>query len=103
MTDKIENTKEVLTYCSTSLSIAAFIKIVAIFFQLQILSIICCNICSFILIQTVHLSTKPAISHSTSKIVNMLTIGKSKKLLIVINTDSLRKSNTVNIGDAVNS
>ena len=31
----------------------------------------------------------------------MLTIGKSKKLLIVINTDSLRKSNTVNIGDAV--
>ena len=61
----------------------------------------CCNICSFTLIQTVHLSTKPAISHSTSKIVNMLTIGKSKKLLIVINTDSLRKSNTANIRDAV--
>ena len=32
--DKIENTKEVLTYCSTSLSMAAFVKIVAIFIQL---------------------------------------------------------------------
>ena len=90
MADKIENSKEVLTYYSTSLSIAAFKKIVAIFFQLELLSIICCNICSFILIPTVHLSTKPAISHSKSRIVHMLTIGNSKKMLIVVNTDSLR-------------
>ena len=31
----------------------------------------------------------------------MLTIYNSKKMLIVINTDSLRISNTVNTGDAV--
>ena len=31
----------------------------------------------------------------------MLTIGNNKKILIVINIDSLRKSNTVNIGDKV--
>ena len=31
----------------------------------------------------------------------MLTIGNNKKILIVINIDSLRKSNTVNIDDKV--
>ena len=32
--DKIENTNEVLIYCSTRLSAAAFMKIVAVFIQL---------------------------------------------------------------------
>ena len=35
---------------------------------------------------TIHLSTKAVIS----KVVNILTIGNSKKMLIVINSDSLR-------------
>ena len=39
---------------------------------------------------TAHSSTKAAIFHPTSKIVNILTIANSKKMLIVINTDSLR-------------
>ena len=86
MGDKMGNTKEVLTCCSTFLFIAAFIKIVAIF--IQILSIICCNICSFILITIVYLSSQAAIFHIAREIVNILTIDKWKKILIVINTDS---------------
>ena len=50
----------------------------------------CYNICSFILIAIVHLSTQGAIFHPASKIVNILTIANSKKRMIVINTDSLR-------------
>ena len=38
----------------------------------------------------VHLSNEAAIFHNEGKIVNILTIAKSKKLLIVINTDILR-------------
>ena len=48
-----ENTKEVLIYCSTCLSIAAFMKIVAIFIQLQYPSYVAiliytCSNCPFI-------------------------------------------------------
>ena len=57
----------------------------------------CCNICSFILIAIVHLSNQEAIFHLTSEIVNILTIANSKKMLIVINTDSL----LMNIDDTV--
>ena len=39
---------------------------------------------------TVHLSTKAAIFYPTSKTVNILTAGNSKKMLIVINIHSLR-------------
>ena len=39
---------------------------------------------------TVHLSTKAAIVYPTRKIVNILTTGNIKKMLIVINIDSLR-------------
>ena len=39
---------------------------------------------------TVHLSTKAPIVYPTCKIVNILTTGNSKKMLIVINIDSLR-------------
>ena len=39
---------------------------------------------------TVHLSTKAAIFYRASKIVNMLTTGNSKEMLIVINIHSLR-------------
>ena len=34
ITNKIENTKEVLIYCSTRLSLGALVEIVAIFIQL---------------------------------------------------------------------
>ena len=80
--DKIENTKQVLKtlfiHCSIHNNSCNIYPV--------ILTIICCNICLFILIATVHLSTKAVIS----KIVNILTIGNSKKMLIVINSDSLR-------------
>ena len=80
--DKIENTKQVLKtlfiHCSIHNNSCNIYPV--------ILTIICCNICLFILIATVHLSTKAVIS----KIVNTLTIGNSKKMLIVINSDSLR-------------
>ena len=39
---------------------------------------------------TVHLSTKAAIFYPTSKIVNILNIGNSNKMFIVMKTDSLR-------------
>ena len=84
--DKIENTKQVLKtlfiHCSIHNNSCNIYPV--------ILTIICCNICLFILIATVHLSTKAAISHPTSKIVHILTIGNSKKMFIVLNTDSLR-------------
>ena len=51
--------------------------------------------------ETVHLSTKATIFYPTSKIVKILTIGNSKKMLIIINTDSLRNKYMVNIGDTV--
>ena len=80
--DKIENTKQVLKtlfiHCSIHNNSCNIYPV--------ILTIICCNICLFILIATVHLSTKAVIS----KIVNILTIGNSKKILVVINSDSLR-------------
>ena len=38
----------------------------------------------------VNLSNEAAIFHNEGKIVNILTIAKSKKLLIVINADLLR-------------
>ena len=80
--DKIENTKQVLKtlfiHCSIHNNSCNIYSV--------ILTIICCNICLFILIATVHLSTKAVIS----KIVNILTIGNSKKMLIVMNSDSLR-------------
>ena len=80
--DKIENTKQVLKtlfiHCSIHNNSCNIYPV--------ILTIICCNICLFILIATVHLSTKAVIS----KIVNILTIGNSKKMLIVMNSDSLR-------------
>ena len=80
--DKIENTKQVLKtlfiHCSIHNNSCNICPV--------ILTIICCNICLFILIATVHLSTKAVIS----KIVNILTIGNSKKMLIVMNSDSLR-------------
>ena len=80
--DKIENTKQVLKtlfiHCSIHNNSCNIYPV--------ILTIICCNICLFILIATVHLSTKAVIS----KIVNILTIGNSKKMLIVTNSDSLR-------------
>ena len=79
--DKIENTKQVLKtlfiHCSIHNNSCNIYPV--------ILTIICCNICLFILKVTVHLSTKAEIS----KIVNILTIGNSKKMLIVINSDSL--------------
>ena len=82
LADKIENTKQVLKtpfiHCSIYNNSCNFYPV--------ILTIICCNICLFILIATVHLSTKAVIS----KIVNILTIGNSKKMLIVTNSDSLR-------------
>ena len=80
--DKIENTKQVLKtlfiHCSIHNNSCNIYPV--------ILTIICCNICLFILIATVHLSTKAVIS----KIVNILIIGNSKKMLIVTNSDSLR-------------
>ena len=80
--DKIENTKQILKtlfiHCSIHNNSCNIYPV--------ILTIICCNICLFILIATVHLSTKAVIS----KIVNILTIGNSKKMLIVMNSDSLR-------------
>ena len=79
--DKIENTKQVLKtlfiHCSIHNNSCNIYPV--------ILTIICCNICLFILIATVHLSTKAVIS----KIVNILAIGNSKKM-VVINSDSLR-------------
>ena len=39
---------------------------------------------------TVHLSTKVVIFYPTRKIVNILNTRNSKKMLIVINIDSLR-------------
>ena len=74
-------------------------KIVAIF--IQILSIICCNICSFIQIIIVYSSTQAGIFHPALKIVNILTIVNSQRMLIVINTESLRKSHTVSISETV--
>ena len=80
--DKIENTKQVLKtpfiYCSIYNNSCNFYPV--------ILTIICCNICLFILIATVHLLTKAVIR----KIINILTIANSNKMLIVINSDSLR-------------
>ena len=80
--DKIENTKQVLKtlfiHCSIHNNSCNIYPV--------ILTIICCNICLFILMATIHLSTKAVIS----KVVNILTIGNSKKMLIVINSDSLR-------------
>ena len=55
-----------------------------------ILSIICFSFCSITLTAVVHLSIQAAIFHSVREIINILTIANSKKLLIVINTDSLR-------------
>ena len=79
--DKIENTKQVLKtlfiHCSIHNNSCNICPV--------ILTIICCNICLFILIATVHLSTKAAISE-----IVILTVGNSKKMLIVINSDSLR-------------
>ena len=79
--DKIENTKQVLKtvfiHCSIHKNSCNIYPV--------LLTIICCNI-FFILIATVHLSTKAVIS----KTVNILTIGNSKKMLVVINSDSLR-------------
>ena len=79
--DKIENTKQVLKtlfiHCSIHNNSCNIYPV--------ILTIICCNICLFILIATVHLSTKAAISE-----IVILTVGNSKKMLIVINSDSLR-------------
>ena len=83
--DKIENTKQVLKtlfiHCSIHNNSCNIYPV--------ILTIICCNICLFIQIATVHLSTKAVL---ISKIVNILTIGNSKKMLIVINSDSLRNN-----------
>ena len=80
--DKIENTKQVLKtlffHCSIHENSCNIYPV--------ILTIICCNICLFILIATVDLSNKALIS----KIVNIFTIGNSKKMLVVINSDSLR-------------
>ena len=80
--DKTENTKQLLKtlfiHCSIHKNSCKIYPVM--------LTIICCNICLFILIATVHLSTKAVIS----KIVNILTIGNSKKMLIVMNSDSLR-------------
>ena len=80
--DKIENTKQVLKtlfiHCSIHNNSCNIYPV--------ILTITCCNICLFILIATVHLSNKAVIS----KIVNILTIGNSNKMLIAINSDSLR-------------
>ena len=39
---------------------------------------------------TVHLTTKAAILYPTRKVVNILNARNSKKMLIVINIDSLR-------------
>ena len=79
--DKIENTKQLLKtlfiHCSIHKNSCNIYPV--------ILTIICCNICLFILIATVHLSTKAAISE-----IVILTVGNSKKMLIVINSDSLR-------------
>ena len=84
--DKIENTKQVLKtlfiHCSIHKNSCNIYPVV--------LSIMCCNICSFILVATAYLSTKAAIFYPTSKIVDILTTGNSKKMLIVINIDSLR-------------
>ena len=80
--DKIENTKQVLKtlfiHCSIHNNSCNIYPV--------ILTIICCNICLFILIAAVHLSTKAVII----KIVNILAIGNSKKMLVLINSDSLR-------------
>ena len=79
--DKIENTKQLLKtlfiHCSIYKNSCNIYPVM--------LTIICCNICLFILIATVHLSTKAAISE-----IVILTVGNSKKMLIVINSDSLR-------------
>ena len=79
--DKIENTKQVLKtlfiHCSIHKNSCNIYPVM--------LTIICCNIYLFILIATVHLSTKAAISE-----IVILTVGNSKKMLIVINSDSLR-------------
>ena len=79
--DKIENTKQLLKtlfiHCSIHKNSCNIYPVM--------LTIICCNICLFILIATVHLSTKAAISE-----IVILTVGNSKKMLIVINSDSLR-------------
>ena len=84
--DKIENTKQVLKtlfiHCSIHKN-SCNIYLIGLY-------IICCNICSFILMATVHLSTKAAIFYPTSKIVNILNIGNSNKMFIVIKTDSLK-------------
>ena len=76
-----------LIYCSTHLSIVAFMKIVAIFIQLYYLSYFA-FIFSFILTAIVHLSIQATIFHPARETVNILIIANSKKLLIVINTDS---------------
>ena len=62
--DKIENTKQVLKtlfiHCSIHKNSCNIYPVV--------LSSICCNICSFTLMATVHLSTKATIFYPTSKI-----------------------------------
>ena len=50
---------------------------------------------------TVQLSRKVGIFPHKRKTVNILTIANSKKIVILIKTDSLRNKCTVNIGDAV--
>ena len=63
----------------------SFMKSVAIFIQLYYLS----YFAVFILTAIVHLLIQVAIFHPAPEIVNILIIANSKKLLIVINTDSL--------------
>ena len=65
-----------------------------------VLSIIFPSICSFILTAIVDLLIQAAIFHPARDIVNILIIASSKKLLIVINTDSLT-GHKVNIHDTV--
>ena len=68
---KKKNTKEGLIYCSTRWSLAAFMKIVAIFIQLSYPShAISCNICSIALTAIVHLSIQAAIFDSAGQIIN---------------------------------
>ena len=54
------------------------------------LSIISCNIFSFILTVISHLSIQAEIFHSAREIVNKLIIANSKKIMIVININLLR-------------
>ena len=75
MADKIENTKEVLIYCGTRLSIAAFMRIIAIFIQLQYPSYVASYIIhhyTFTLTETVYLSIQAAIFHAARETVNYI-------------------------------